>query len=108
MAREKTASETQDNRTEELQAQIAQLKEDIAAIAATLSDIGADKISEARHTASDKYQDLYDQGEDAVNTLKNHAQSVEQQITEYVQVRPITSLALAVAFGYLFSALTRR
>lgn len=109
MARDtKILNEASDDSTAELQAQIAQLKEDIASIAATLAEIGSQKINKAKRDASDTYNDVYEQGEDALNTLKDRACSVEQQVTDYVQERPITSLAVAAAFGYLFSALTRR
>ncbi|MBX8801722.1 DUF883 family protein [Pseudochrobactrum asaccharolyticum] len=109
MAREtKIVNDVQDESTAELQAQIAQLKEDIAAIAATLTDMGSRKINQVRQDASDAYNDAYEQGEDALNSLKSSACSVEQQVTDYVQERPVTSLALAAAFGYLVAALTRR
>lgn len=109
MARDtKTVNDVQTDNTEELQAQIAQLKEDIAAIAATLTNMGADKIHQVKQDASDAYTNVYDQGEDVLNSLKSSACSVEQQVTDYVQERPVTSLALAAAFGYLVAALTRR
>lgn len=109
MARDtKTVNDVQDDSTAELQAQIAQLKEDIASIAATLTEIGAQKISKAKQNAADAYNDAYEQGEETLNSFKNSACSIEEQVTDYVQDRPITSLACAAAFGYLFAALTRR
>ncbi|KAB0536879.1 DUF883 family protein [Pseudochrobactrum saccharolyticum] len=109
MARDtKIVNDIQDDSTAELQAQIAQLKEDIASIAATLTEMGSRKINQARQDASDAYQDIYEQGEDALSSLKDSACSLEQQVTDYVQERPVTSIALAAAFGYLFAALTRR
>lgn len=109
MARDtKTVNDVQTDNTEELQAQIAQLKEDIAAIAATLTNMSADKINQVKQDASDAYTSVYEQGEDVLNSLKSSACSVEQQVTDYVQERPVTSLALAAAFGYLVAALTRR
>lgn len=109
MAREaKNINDTQTSSTEELQAQIAQLKQDIASLAATLSDIGSQKINQARQSASENYQDIYEQGENAIHALKNQACSLEEQVTDYVRERPLTTLALAAAAGYLFSAITRR
>lgn len=109
MARDsKIINDVSDDSTAELQAQIAQLKEDIASIAATLAEIGSQKFGKAKRDASDTYNDVYEQGEDAFNTLKDRACSFEEQVTDYVQERPITSLAVAAAFGYLFSVITRR
>lgn len=109
MARDnKIANEALDDNTAELQAQITQLKEDIASIAATLTNIGSQKLEKVKSEASHSYNALYEQGEDAFTTLKDQAASFEDQVTDYVQERPITSLAVAAALGYLFSALTRR
>lgn len=109
MARDtKIVNDAQDDSTAELQAQIAQLKEDIASIAATLTEMGSRKINQVRQDAADAYNDVYEQGEDVFSSLKDNACSLEEQVTDYVYERPITSLALAAAFGYLVAALTRR
>lgn len=109
MARDtKTATDIQDDNTAELQAQIAQLKEDIASIAATLTQMGTQKIDQARQQASDAYHGAYEQGEEALAAFKDSACSVEKQVTDYVQERPVTSLAIAAACGFFLAALTRR
>lgn len=109
MARDtKTVNEAQDDSTAELRAQIVRLKEDIASIAATLAEVSSQKVDKAKRDASDIYNDIYAQGEDTLQNLKQSAHSFEDQVTDYVQERPITSLVIAAAFGYLLSTLTRR
>lgn len=109
MARDiKLENEANTGNTAELQAQIALLKEDIASIAATLADIGSQKLDDVKSNASEAYHAAYEQGEDTLNSLKDCASSCEQQLTDYVQERPLTSLAAAAALGYFFSVLTRR
>lgn len=109
MARDsKTTTETQTDNTAELQAQIAQLKDDLAAIASTLTDLGSRKLDNAKRQASDTYNQVFDQGQDTVEALKQRAVSLEEQVTDYVQERPLTSLAIAAAAGYILSVLTRR
>lgn len=105
---DKLTDDTQNGNNEDLQQQIAQLKEDLASIAATLTTIGTRKVQQAKQDATNAYGDAYEQGEDIIHTLKDRAASMEEQITDYVQDRPITSLAIAAGIGYLFSALTRR
>ncbi|MDR6433970.1 DNA gyrase subunit B [Brucella pseudogrignonensis] len=97
-----------DSTTEDLQAQVEQLKEDIAAIAATLTNLGSQTVRDAKRTAKDTYRSAYVQGEDVVDDLKNKAQDVEAQLTETIRARPIASLATAVGVGYLLALLSRR
>ncbi|MEJ5082756.1 MULTISPECIES: DNA gyrase subunit B [unclassified Ochrobactrum] len=97
-----------DSTTEDLQAQVEQLKEDIAAIAATLTSLGSQTVRDAKRTAKDTYRSAYVQGEDVVDDLKNKAQDVEAQLTETIRARPIASLATAVGVGYLLALLSRR
>ena len=97
-----------DSTTEDLQAQVEQLKEDIAAIAATLTNLGSQTVRDAKRSAKDTYRSAYVQGEDVVDDLKNKAQDVEAQLTETIRARPIASLATAVGVGYLLALLSRR
>lgn len=97
-----------DTTTEDLQAQIGQLKEDIAAIAATLADLGSQTVRDARRTAKETYRNAYVQGEDVIGDLKSKAQDVEAQLTETIREKPLTSLATALGVGYLLALLSRR
>ncbi|MCL7998385.1 DNA gyrase subunit B [Brucella sp. 21LCYQ03] len=97
-----------DSTTDDLQSQVEQLKEDIAAIAATLTNLGSQTVRDAKRTAKETYKSAYIHGEDAVDDLKNKAQDIEAQLTETVRARPIASLATAVGVGYLLAMLSRR
>ncbi|MFD1199635.1 YqjD family protein [Brucella gallinifaecis] len=97
-----------DSTTEDLQAQVEQLKEDIAAIAATLGNLGSQSVRDAKRTAKETYKNAFVQGEDVVDDLKNKAQDIEAQLTQAVRERPITSIATALGVGYLLALLSRR
>jgi ElaB/YqjD/DUF883 family membrane-anchored ribosome-binding protein len=97
-----------DSTTEDLQAQVEQLKEDIAAIAATLANLGTQTVRDAKRTAKETYKSAYHQSEDVVGDLKNKAQDVEAQLTETIRERPIASIATALGVGYLLALLSRR
>lgn len=56
--------------TEDLQSQVEQLKEDIAAIAATLANLGSQTVRDAKRTAKETYKSAYVQSEDVVGDLK--------------------------------------
>ena len=105
---EKIEEALTDSTTEDLQAQVEQLKEDIAAIAATLANLGNQTVRDAKRSAKETYQSAYLQGGDVVDELRGKAQDLEAQLTATVRERPITSLATALGIGYLLALLSRR
>lgn len=105
---EKLEEALTDSSTEDLQSQVEQLKDDIAAIAATLANLGSQTVRDAKRTAKETYRSAFVQGEDVVGDLKNKAQDVEAQLVEAVRARPIASLATALGVGYLLALLNRR
>lgn len=105
---EKIEEALTDASTEDLQAQVEQLKEDIAAIAATLANLGSQTVRDAKRGAKETYKSAYIQGEDVIDDLRNKAQDVEAQLTATVRERPIASLATALGVGYLLALLSRR
>lgn len=105
---EKIEEALTDASAEDLQAQVEQLKEDIAAIAATLANLGSQTVRDAKRSAKETYKSAYIQGEDALDDLRNKAQDLEAQLTATVRERPIASLATALGVGYLLALLSRR
>ncbi|MFK4825251.1 YqjD family protein [Paenochrobactrum sp. BZR 588] len=91
----------------DLQEQIEQLKQDIASIAATISQLGQQKLRDAKRDASQVYADAVEHGETTMSELKSCAQNIEDQLLETVRERPIASLATAVGVGYLLAILRR-
>lgn len=91
----------------DLQEQIAQLKQDITAIAATISQLGQQKLRDAKRDVSQAYDDAVEQGGSTMSDLKSCAQSMEEQLVETIRERPIASLATAVGVGYLLAILRR-
>lgn len=93
---------------EDMEAEIARLREDIAKLTAQLQAAGEHSMSAARRAASEGAEQLRVRGEAAVGALKANADDLEAQITEAVREKPITSLAIAAGLGYFFALLSRR
>lgn len=91
----------------DLQEQIEQLKQDIASIAATISQLGQQKLRDAKRDASQAYAEALEHGENTMTELKSCAQNIEDQLLETVRERPIASLATAFGVGYLLAILRR-
>lgn len=94
--------------TEALQAELAQLREDVARLTEQLGRTGEHGLAAARRAASDGAEHLRAKGEAAVDALKSKSGDMEQQISDTVREKPITSLAIAAGIGFFFALLSRR
>jgi ElaB/YqjD/DUF883 family membrane-anchored ribosome-binding protein len=93
---------------EDLAADIEQLKADIAKLTEQLRETGQHSYGAARRAASEGVEQLRAKGEEAIENLKAGANDLEQQISDSVREKPLTSLAIAAGVGYLFALLARR
>ena len=94
--------------TVELDADIQQLREDIAKLAAQLSKTGEHGYGTARRAAAEGVDQLWTQGEAVIEGLRTNARDVEAQLMSTVREKPVTSLAIAAGVGFLFALLSRR
>jgi ElaB/YqjD/DUF883 family membrane-anchored ribosome-binding protein len=93
---------------EDLEAEIARLRDDVAKLTAQLAATGEHSYSAAKRAASQGAEQLRVQGEAAVSALKSNASDIEQQLTDAVREKPISSLAMAVGVGFFLALLSRR
>lgn len=89
---------------EELEADIAKLREDISLLTRHLKETGRDSMRGARRAA----EDLKAQGEAAMEDMRARSSDMQAQVEDKVREKPITSLAIAAAVGYMLAILTRR
>lgn len=92
----------------DLEAEIARLREDVARLTEQLGRTGEHTLAAARRAASDGAEQLRAKGEAAVDTLKSKSGDLEQQVSDRVREKPITSLAIAAGVGFFFALLSRR
>ncbi|PSJ63421.1 DUF883 family protein [Kumtagia ephedrae] len=92
----------------DLEADIRQLRQDIAKLAEQLTKTGQHSYGTARRAAAEGAEQLRAQGEAAIQNLKSNARDLEDQLTTTVREKPITSLAIAAGVGYLLALLSRR
>jgi len=94
--------------TEDLQADIARLKDDIATLTKQLAATGEQSMKTARRAASEGVEQLRTQGEATLADIRSGAKDLEAQISDAVREKPVTSLAIAAGVGFLFALFTRR
>ena len=92
----------------DLDADIQQLREDIAKLAAQLSKTGEHGYGAARRAAAEGVDQLRAQGEAVMEGLRANAKDIEAQLMSTVREKPVTSLAIAAGVGFLFALLSRR
>lgn len=92
---------------EDLEAEIARLREDVARLAEQLARTGEHSYSAAMRAASEGAEQIRATGEAAVDALRSNASDIEKQVTDAVREKPITALAIATGIGYLLAVLRR-
>lgn len=92
----------------DLEADIRQLREDIAKLAEQIQKTGQHGFGAARRAASDGVEQLRAQGEAAFAGFKTNAKDLEDQLASSVREKPITALAIAAGIGFFLAVLNRR
>jgi len=93
---------------QDLAADLALLREDVARLASQLQALGGQSVRTAKRAASEKVEQLRAQGEAAMSDLRGNAEELEEQLVARVREKPITSLAMAAGLGYMLALIMRR
>jgi ElaB/YqjD/DUF883 family membrane-anchored ribosome-binding protein len=93
---------------QDLEADIQQLKDDIAKLAKQLAATGEHSYGAVRRATAEGADQLRVQGEAALDTIRTNAKDIEQQILTTVREKPVTALAIAAGIGFLLAVMTRR
>ena len=92
----------------DLEAELRQLRDDIAKLREQLAKTGQHSYGAARKAASEGVEQLRVQGEAAFDHLRTNARDFEDQLTTAVREKPVTALAIAAGLGYFLALLSRR
>jgi ElaB/YqjD/DUF883 family membrane-anchored ribosome-binding protein len=92
----------------DLEAELQQLREDVAMLREQLARTGQHGYGAARKAAAEGVEQLRAQGEAAMEHLRTNARDIEDQLTVAVREKPVTALAIAAGVGYFLALLSRR
>lgn len=92
---------------ERLEEQIARLQEDLKAIAASITGLAEEKVSDARGLAKRQARHLMRSGQHAVEEVTDEFGHMEKQIKDSIREKPLTAVVGAVALGFLLAMITR-
>lgn len=94
-------------REQELEAQVAQLQDDLKSISETLSKLTGEKASEVRDMAKTEIRQLKRRGQHMLEEAQDQAGEYEQQLKDTIREKPLTSVAAAAGIGFVLALLTR-
>lgn len=94
--------------TKDIEVQLNQLREDIAALAKTVAAVGNEKASEVKGKARRAAADATDASYQMVEAAKDQAISLERDLERQIRANPIQSVAIAAGVGFIFALLSRR
>lgn len=94
--------------TKDIEAQLQQLREDIANLAKTVAAVGNDKAIEIKGKARRAANDAADASLQAVEAARAQAETMEQDLERQIRTNPIQSVAIAAGIGFLAALILRR
>jgi ElaB/YqjD/DUF883 family membrane-anchored ribosome-binding protein len=98
----------QTSASHDVEAQIKQLREDIAALTRSVAALGNEKAGEVRGTARRAAADAADASKNMVETVQKQALSWERDLERQIRTKPLQSIGIAASVGFLFALMTRR
>jgi len=104
----RTKSEDGTEGAPDLEADIAQLKADMAKLMEQLRTTGEHAYGAGRRAATGGVEQLKAQGEAYYAGLRNSADDLEAQVVATIREKPLTALAVAAGVGFLFAMFARR
>lgn len=87
----------------DLDSEIAALREDVAAITATLGDIVKYRTSEAKTEARKIRSKVEREGEEVLEQVQDSFEAAESELKASIREKPITSVLIAAGIGYVIS-----
>lgn len=92
----------------DVQAELENLRRDIAALTQTVASFGTGKLKEASNRASQLGAEAADASAQYVESARNTVRSAEQDLEAHIRNKPLQAIAIAAGVGFLAALLTRR
>ena len=110
-ARRTTGATTRSRRaaapSDDIDAQVGRLQDDVKSIMQSLTRLGNEKVGEVQGRAKRQYASLVQSGEGMLENVQDEFEQVEQQIKDTIRQKPLTAVLSAAGIGFLIAILTR-
>jgi ElaB/YqjD/DUF883 family membrane-anchored ribosome-binding protein len=102
-----TRRTTRARKTDDLEAQVKSLQDDLKSITQTLGRMGETRMDEVKTSARAQARSLVDKGQSAIESAEDEFGQFEQQIKDKIREKPLTAVAGAIALGFVLAVVTR-
>ena len=92
----------------DVSAELAQIRQDIAALTKTLGAYGEDRLGGLSDMASKSSQETLASAKHAIDEVRREIEAVERNVEGKVAEHPMQSVLIAVGLGFLVAFLIRR
>ncbi len=92
----------------DVQAELENLRRDIAALTQTVASFGTGKLKEASIRASQLGSEAADVSAQNVESARDSLRSAEQDLQAQIRAKPLQAVAIAAGVGFLAALLSRR
>ena len=92
----------------DIEASLAQVKDDIAALTDTLAQYGRGKVNGIQSSAARKSEIALKSSEESLNELRAQVEQLSGKIENQIKEKPLQSIAIAAGIGALFAMIARR
>lgn len=105
---ENTVEQLDDKYRADISAQVTQLREDLANLASTVKNLGSDVTHDVKAKATRLADDAISASNNAARNVKHEVRALNNDVTNYIQEKPLQAIGMAAAAGFVFAILTRR
>ena len=102
------STKNKDDFDEDIAAEIAQIKNDIASLGKTLGAFGKDRIGSFADIASKSTTEILEDARQALKEIRQELTAIEHDMERKVAEHPMQSLLIAAGLGFLAAYLVRR
>lgn len=103
-----SVKDTADTATTDIEAQLKQLRDDLANLASTVAAAGSDKADGYKARVGEMASNVKDASVTALQNLREELKGLEGKMEAHVRDRPVQSVGIAIAAGFALALLCRR
>lgn len=102
------ASETRSAEEKDIETQIKDLRSEISALVSNLNKAGQEKIRHVKRRAAHFLDDAREHGGDALQGAQQKFYDMQEELSDNIREKPMTSIAIAAGVGFVLAHLLRR
>lgn len=106
--RKKITGNASEVHASDVEAQIGQIREDIANLTKTVGAYGTSKAGKVAGQAEQAGLDLAEASHSALENVRDEVKSVEKDLEAQVRNKPLQAVGIAAGVGFLLAFMTRR